>query len=58
MGSTRDKGLIIAKEKMAPNIDAPNVQPILSPKYVLEAAALSNWDKVSQHVQSRKTGIV
>lgn len=47
MGSARDKGLRIAKEKMAPNMDAPNVQPILRPKYVLEAAALS-CGKISQ----------
>lgn len=55
MGSARDKGLRIAKEKMAPNMDAPNVQPILRPKYVLEAAALSY---VSYHAIKRKARIV
>lgn len=37
-GRIRDNGLMMAKLKMAPNMDAPNVQPILRPKYVLDAA--------------------
>lgn len=31
-GKMLDSGLIMAKEKMAPNKEAPNVQPIFKPR--------------------------
>jgi hypothetical protein len=39
-GRALDKGFKIAKEKMAPNKDAPKDQPIFKPRYVFEAAEL------------------
>jgi hypothetical protein len=39
-GRALDKGLRMAKEKMAPNKEAPNVQPIFKPRYVFDAAKL------------------
>lgn len=37
-GSTLEIGLMMAKEKMAPKSEAPNVQPIFKPRYVFDAA--------------------
>lgn len=37
-GSAVERGLRIAKEKIAPNNEAPNVHPIFKPRYVFDAA--------------------
>lgn len=36
-----DNGLMMANEKIAPKIPAPNVHPTLSPRYILDAAYYS-----------------
>lgn len=43
-GKILESGLIIANEKMAPNNEAPNVQPIFKPRYVFDAAKIDKLE--------------